>query len=92
MGPLAMLNHGLNFAAPAIWLALLMPLIARIFIRKKVVRLTWYAQVAIHLIVCLVGLGLGFLLYGNDGKMLTYLALVTLSATCQWVMLRGWRA
>lgn len=89
MNPLALLNHALNFAAPAIWLALLVPLLAKILIRPT--DLAWYAQVAIQFVVCLVGLGLGLMLFGHDGKMLTYLTVVLLSATSQWVMLKGWR-
>jgi hypothetical protein len=92
MGPLALLNHALNFAAPAIWLALLMPLCARLFIKKKAAALSWYTQAALHFVVCLAGLGAGLLLFGNDGKMLTYVGVVMLSATSQWLMLKGWRA
>jgi len=92
MGPLAMLNHALNFAAPALWLALWMPLLARIFIRKKPVAIALPVQVAIHLIVGLVTLALGLVVFGRDGKMLTYLALVLLMGTSQWVMFKGGRA
>ena len=31
------------------------------------------------------------MLWGRDGKMLTYAALVVACATCQWVLVRGWR-
>lgn len=89
MNPLALLNHALNFAAPAIWLAMLVPLLARILIRPTAH--AWYAQVAIQFVVCLVGLGSGLMLFGSDGKMLTYLTVSILSATSQWVMLKGWR-
>jgi hypothetical protein len=92
MNLLALINHALNFAAPAIWLALLMPLVTRILIRKRPVTHAWPAQVAIHFIVCLAGLVLGLVLFGRDGKMLTYLAVVLQSTTCQWAMLRGWQA
>jgi len=34
---------------------------------------------------------IGLVLFGRDGKMLTYVAMVGLSATAQWVMLKGWR-
>jgi hypothetical protein len=91
MGLLAMLNHALNFAAPALWLALLMPLVAKFFTRKKPVAHTFPAQFALHFVVCLVGLMAGLVFFGNDGKMLTYLLLLLLCATSQWLMQRGWR-
>jgi len=33
----------------------------------------------------------GLIVLGRDGKMLTYAALVLGCATCQWVLVRGWR-
>ena len=92
MGPLALLNHAINFVAPAAWLALLVPLLSIFVIRKRAVTHTFKAQVAINFVVCLVALVLGLALFGRDGKMLTYLALVLVSATSQWILLKGWRA
>ena len=37
-------------------------------------------------------LAAGLVLWGRDGKMLTYAALVVACATCQWVLVRGWKA
>ena len=92
MSPLALLNHAINFLAPALWLALLMPLLSRFFMRKRTVAHTLLAQAAIHFVVCVLVLMVGLVLFGRDGKMLTYLAMALLSATSQWVMLKGWRA
>lgn len=91
MGPLDLLNHLLNFVAPALWIAVLVTLTARIFIRKVPVAPVLWAQVAINFIVGVVVLGLGLLFFGNDGKMVSYAGLVLLCATSQWAMLRGWR-
>ena len=91
MPPLAVLsfvNHALNFAAPALWLACLVPLVARILIRKTPAVCAWYVQIAIHGAVGLAALCLGLSVFGHDGKMLTYLALVLLCATTQWLMIR----
>ena len=38
-------------------------------------------------LVVLVG---GLLLHGQDGKMSTYIALVLVAATTEWLMQRGW--
>ena len=92
MGPLALLNHAINFVAPAAWLALLVPLLSFLVMKKRAVALTLKAQVAINFAACLATLMLGLALFGRDGKMLTYLALVLVSATSQWVLLKGWRA
>ncbi len=92
MGPLALLNHAINFLAPAFWLALLVPLLARVFMKKTRVAHTLLAQVAINFIVCSLVLAAGLGVLGRDGKMLTYLALVVFCATSQWWMQRGSRA
>ncbi len=91
MGILALLNHAINFAAPALWLALLVPLLSRIFMKNRAVAHTLSAQVAIHFGVGLLVLLLGLALFGRDGKMLTYLAVVIAIASIQWVMLKGGR-
>ncbi len=92
MGPLTLLNHAINFVAPAAWLALLVPTLSRFVIKKGPVAYAFIKQIAINFVFCLATLVLGLLFFGRDGKMLTYLALVLASATCQWVLLKGWRA
>ena len=92
MGPLDLLNHLLNFFAPALWLAAVVTLVARLFMRKQPVALTLYGQAAINFIVCAVVLWLGLWFFGHDGKMTTYTGMALLCASSQWLMLRGWRA
>jgi hypothetical protein len=36
-------------------------------------------------------LAAGLALHGNDGKMSTYMALVLVAATGEWLMQRGWK-
>lgn len=85
------LNHLLNFAAPALALALLMPLGARIFMKKSASPLSWWAQIAINFAVGLAVQAGGLWWWGRDGKMLAYTALVLAVATSQWILARGWR-
>lgn len=92
MGPLDLLNHLLNFMAPAAWVAIAVTVLARFFMPKRPVARSQTAQVAINFAVCLAALVLGLLVFGRDGKMATYAAMVLLGATSQWVMGRGWRA
>ena len=84
MGILALVNHVINFLAPAFWLALLLPLLSTICIRKRPVTLVWYEQLAIHFIAGSVVLVGDLLVFGRDGKMMTYLTLVLMAATVQW--------
>ena len=92
MGFFALLNHAINFVAPALWLAVCIPLLSHFFMKKRPVAHTLKAQVAIHFVVGVGALLLGLALFGRDGKMLTYLALVLSSTTSEWVMRQGWRA
>ena len=89
------LIHLLNFAAPALVLALLLPLLARLMDRfsggKQAPSLTWLAQAAINFTVGLAVLAAGLWFFGRDGKMSAYTALVLVLASTQWVMGRGWR-
>ena len=92
MGPLDLINHAINFVAPAAWLALLVPLLSHFVMKKRAVAHTLRAQVAINFVFGLLALVLGLAIFGRDGKMLTYLAVVLSSATSQWFLLKGWRA
>jgi hypothetical protein len=91
MGFFALLNHAVNFAAPALWLALMMPLMSRFFMKNRAVAHVLHVQVAIHFVVGVLVLLIGLVLFGRDGKMLTYLAVVVSIATSQWSMLKGGR-
>ena len=88
-----LLNHWLNFLAPALWLALLLPLSARLALKTKgSANYSLLAQIAIHFLVAALVLGLGLWFFGHDGQMATYIGMVLLGASSQWLMLRGWRA
>lgn len=96
MSAYLLINHLLNFMAPAALLALLLVVMARLFFgffgSKKPFVQTWWAQAAIIFVVNVVILTAGLLFFGHDGKMLTYAALVLGAAFCQWLLLRGWKA
>lgn len=88
---LDILIHLLNFAAPALALALLLPLAARFLMKKSASALAWWAQLAINFVVGLAVLAGSLWWWGRDGKMLAYAALVLALATSQWLLSRGWR-
>jgi len=89
MGILALLNHVVNFAAPALWLALLLPWLVRLLSGKRFSGVSLTAQFAFIFLSGLVVLALGLALLGQDGKMMTYLVLVVTAATVQWFMRKG---
>lgn len=89
-----LLVHLLNLLAPAVWMAGLMVLLPRLLpgLRQaQPVVASLKKQALIGLVVNVAVLLGGLALWGQDGKMLTYAALVVASALCQFVLLRGWQ-
>lgn len=91
MNLLDIATHLVNFAAPALALALLLPLAARFFGFTAGFGLAWWSQAAIHFVVGLAVLLASLWWWGRDGKMAAYAALALAVATSQWVLSRGWR-
>ena len=83
--------HLAAFVAPALVLAVGLALTSRILGKNSTPRLALPAQVAINFVAGCAVLVAGLVVLGRDGKMLTYAALVLGCATCQWVLVRGWR-
>jgi hypothetical protein len=92
MGPIDVLSHLLSFAAPALVLALVTALAARVLLPRQRSRFSWWAQLALNAVVGVAILALGLWHFGVDGKMATYAALVVGVAAAQWVGGAGWRA
>lgn len=88
MSSLALLIHFGNFLAPALWLAVCLPLTGRIFKQKGRLALSLKAQIAAQFVACSSVLGIGLAVFGRDGKMLTYLALLLVAAIVQLVISR----
>ncbi len=88
MGPLDLLNHLLNFAAPALLVAGLLAFLAPVFMRNKAPARTRSAQAAINFVVGLLALLVGLVFFGRDGKMASYAALVLAVASSQWWAMR----
>ena len=91
MGPIELLNQLLNFAAPALVVAMLTASAGTMFAPGTNSLRRYVAQSCLHFGLNLAVLGVGLWAFGHDGKMLTYACMVLLSATCQWLLLRGWR-
>lgn len=96
MTALNLINQLLNFMAPALFVTLVVVLLGHVFPgffkSKKPMALSFRARAAIVFIASLLVLVAGLVIFGRDGKMATYAALAVGAATCQWVLLRGWKA
>ena len=92
MGLVGLLIHILNFAAPAIALAVALPVTARLLGLRARWPARWRNQIGLHAIVGLGVLVGGLWIFGHDGKMATYVALFVAAATLQWAMAGGWHS
>ncbi len=91
MGPFDLLLHTLNFAAPAFGMAVLMLGFNAVLNRQALPKRPAVAQFAVNLGVGLAVLSLGLWIFGRDGMMATYGALVLFVATSQWALTKPWR-
>ena len=91
MSFLDLLNHLLNFVAPALALALGLALPARLFFNAGAGAPPWWVQAGWLFLAGVAVLALGLVLTGRDGRMATYAALVLVCGCLQWALLRGWR-
>jgi hypothetical protein len=80
--------HLFNFVLPALALAIFMPLAGRWVMGPGRTRLG--RRMGVHALIGLTVLIAGLWLHGQDGKMSTYIALLLVAATAEWLMQRGW--
>jgi hypothetical protein len=80
--------HLFNFVLPALAMALLMPLAGRWVMGPSPRSVT--RRMTVHALTGTVVLVVGLVLQGHDGTMATYIALVLVAATTEWLMQRGW--
>jgi hypothetical protein len=92
VGFLDLLDHLLSFAAPALAVALLVTLGARLVLPRTDGGPGWWARLAINCAAGLAALAAGLWYFGRDGKMATYALLVVTVATAQWLTARAWRS
>ena len=86
MDVMSLTVHLLNFIAPACavaaWMAWVTPLLTRTLPGWR----AWRRQFVFNSLVGAGVLTVGLLWFGNDGKVLTYAALVLACATSQWLL------
>jgi len=91
MGVPDLIKHLLNFALPAMAVGLLLPSITRFWVMGRQARAGFWLQVLVNGLAGLLVLAGGIWLWGHDGKMASYMAMVVVCATSQWLMLAAWR-
>jgi hypothetical protein len=94
MGPFEQIIHTFNFIAPAWGVALFCVLMARLAARWRLPLASWslMKQTVLSGVLGTTVLAGGLFLWGVDGKMATYSALVIVCGTAQWLMCKGWRS
>jgi hypothetical protein len=91
MGSLDLLNHIFNFLAPAVVAGFVVAILAPIWFKKNRSGPGMLVQGLMNALSGAFALACGLWIFGNDGKMATYAAMVMLVASCQWVGARAWR-
>lgn len=84
MGPLDALWHLLNFVAPALGVAALSALLAKWAWRRELAAVRWRQLAQAAAVAGVLALGAGLVLFGRDGRMATYAALVLACALALW--------
>ena len=91
MDLLDLLNHLLNFVAPAAFIALVLVFAGRYLGGRRTGVPRWWVQWALTFAA---GVGVSLVdlaVFGRDGMMATYAALTVVCGTVQWLAMRGWR-
>lgn len=83
--------HLLNFLYPAAAMALIVTAASRFIKTSNPLIKGFWMQVGANFLCGATVLLAGLLVFGNDGKMATYGALVLASASCAFVLKRAWR-
>jgi hypothetical protein len=89
MGPLDFFWHFTGLLAPAAGVALLVSLAARVLPGGS--GGSWLTAWILDFLAGAAALLAGLWLFGRDGTMLAYGALVLATATSQWLLARSWK-
>lgn len=86
MGLFDLINHLLNFVAPALFVGIVLACGAPIFMENKPIARAIYVQAAINVIAGVFALSLGLWFFGRDGKMASYAAMLLGCALSQGLL------
>jgi hypothetical protein len=85
------LLHLFNFALPALVVGCLLAITSPLLLKKSRSHHSWLTQSAMNAAAGLLVMLGGLWIFGHDGKMLTYAAMVMACASSQWFAARAWR-
>jgi len=91
MSAFQLFNHLFNFVLPALALAVVLALGARVLMKKGAGAPGLWGQVAINFVAGVVALMGGLVVTGRDGRIGTYAVMVVVCGTVQWGVMRGWK-
>ena len=92
MGPIDFSIHLLSFFAPSFAVAVLVSLAGRVLLPRNNQPKRWWLPVSLNFLAGAAALVGGLVLFGRDGKMLTYAAMLVAIASAQWLGGRAWRS
>lgn len=92
MGLIDLLNHLLNFTAPAFVVALLTTFVGSRCVFGKASMPAFPVLAGLGFGAALLVLLAGWWMLGRDGRMATYAVMVLVCATVPWVAARAWKA
>jgi hypothetical protein len=92
VSPLELARHVLAFLAPALAVAALVALGARLVLPPASRPRSAWLAFGLNFAAGAAALAAGLWFFGHDGKMATYAALVLAVASMQWLGGRAWRA
>ena len=84
MGPLDALWHVANLFLPALGLGALAPALAKLLWRRELAAVRWLRLAAPACAACAAITLAGLVVFGRDGKIATYAAMVTVCAVTLW--------
>ncbi|CAN5905315.1 hypothetical protein BH11PSE13_BH11PSE13_23260 [soil metagenome] len=91
MSLLQLLDSLLNFVAPAFFISLVLALATHFLMKQRAGARRFWAQAGINFAIGVMVSIAGLVLYGRDGMMWTYSALVLVCGTGQWLLAGGAR-
>jgi K+-transporting ATPase A subunit len=89
MGPLDFLFHLLNFVAPAVGVSVVLTLANALLVRAEGRAGAFWRRFLINFVTGSLVLAAALMLFGRDGKMMAYLALVLATASSEWWLTRA---
>ena len=86
MDAIDLLFHLTNFALPALIVGFSLPWLYRLTPMGRKIGGGWWRQAGANALAGLLVLMAGLWIWGQDGKLLTYLAMVVACASSQWLV------